>query len=130
MQFKNYSGWCFGNKLSYYWWSLRGKPWTHHSFCPTGPKSWFKFEFDKPNVTNIHYKHIIYFPFRTETHFSNFIFWYSNSHYNMSKNQNKSLNSTMWAQCPKRVFCGIHGLNLSVCDAICTLGLKVEDIIH
>ena len=38
----------------------------------------------------------------------------------MTQNQNKSLNSTVWAQCPKRVFCGINRLKLSVCDAICT----------
>jgi len=38
----------------------------------------------------------------------------------MTQNQNESLNSMVWARCPKRVYCGINRLKISVCEAIMT----------
>ena len=48
----------------------------------------------------------------------------------MTQNQTESLNSTVWAQCPKQVFCGIHRLKLSVCNAVCTLNSGAQSRRH
>ena len=98
---------------------------TCHSFCPTGPKSWCKFQLDKVNGTNLyHQKNCLPFTFCSELKHifarlsSDTLLSHCKS--GMTQNQNESLNNTVWARCPKRVFCGIHRLRLSVCDAICT----------
>ena len=36
----------------------------------------------------------------------------------LTQNQNESLNSVVWARCPKRLFCGVHRYKIAVCDAV------------
>ena len=37
----------------------------------------------------------------------------------MTQNQNEPLSNTVWARCPKQVFCGIDRLKLLVSDVVC-----------
>ena len=48
----------------------------------------------------------------------------------MTQNQNKSLNNTVWARCPERVFCRIHRLKVLLYDAICTFNSGTESRRH
>ena len=36
----------------------------------------------------------------------------------LTQNQNESLNSVVWARCPKRLFCGVHRYKIAVSDAV------------
>ena len=36
----------------------------------------------------------------------------------LTQNQNESLNSVVWARCPKRLFRGVHRYKIAVCDAV------------
>ena len=85
-----------------------------HRFCPKTPHSWCKYQRDQMTNTN-NYEHK-WLPTVLDRLFSSEIL--STYQSGLIQNQNKYLNSVVWAHCPKRLFCSVHRYKIAVSDKV------------
>ena len=95
-----------------------------HQYCPTGKDSWCKYQKDISSGTSLYEDNCLPFIFRDELRpifnrlSSDAVL--GSCQRGLTQNQNESLNNTVWSRCPKRVYCGLNRLTISVCEAIIT----------